>query len=75
MVDNNYSVIKPVESLGHIGGLTSAKRRQQKKKQNPNKHEDKHDSDENQLDASIEEDIESQIGGFNQDENSIDYRA
>lgn len=76
MVDNNYGVIKPVESLPHIGGLNSAnRRRQRKKKQNLDEHEDKHQSDGNELNASIEEGLESQIAENDQNESSIDYRA
>ena len=76
MVDNNYSVIKPVEGLPHIGGLNSAnRRRQRKKKQNLDEHEDKQQSDGNELNASIEEGLESQIAENDQNENSIDYRA
>lgn len=76
MVDNNYSVIKPVENLQHIESLNSANRRQRrKKKQNPNEHEDKHQSDENELNSSIEEGLESQIAENDRNENSIDYRA
>ena len=75
MVDN-YNIIKPVESLQHVGGLTAAKRRQQRKKrQGPNEREDKHNSDENELDSSIEDGIESRIGGCIEGENSIDFRA
>jgi len=76
MVNNNYSVIKPVEGLPHIGGLNAANRRQQrKKKQNPNEHKDKHQSDENELNASIEEGLENQSAENDQNQNSIDYRA
>ena len=76
MVDNNYSVIKPVEGLPHIGGLNAANRRQQrKKKQNPNEHEDKYQSHGNEQNTSIEEGLESQTAEYDQNENSIDYRA
>lgn len=76
MVDNNYSGIKPIEGLQYIGGTNSVNnRRQRKKKQNLNEHEDKHQPDENELNASIEENIESQNTENDQDENSIDYRA
>lgn len=73
MVDNNYSVIKPVEGLQ---GLNSAnRRRQRKKKKNPNEHEDKYQSHGNEQNTSIEEGIESQTAECDQNENSIDYRA
>lgn len=76
MVNNNYSVIKPVENFQHVGSLNAAnRRRQRKKKQNADEHEDKHQPDGNELDASIEEGIENQIAENDQNENSIDYRA
>ena len=76
MVDNNYSVIKPVEGLPHIGGLNSAnRRRRRKKKQNTREHEDNHRPDGKEPNASIEDGLESQIAENAQNENSIDYRA
>lgn len=76
MVDSNYNIIKPVEGLQNIRGLTSAKRRQQrKKKQNPNEHKGEHKPDENELNAPVEEGLESQIAENDRNENSIDYRA
>jgi len=73
MVDNNYSVIKPVEGLQSLNSAN--RRRQRKKKQNPNEHEDKYQSHGNEQNTSIEEGLESQTAEYDQDENSIDYRA
>ena len=77
MVDSNHNIIKPVESLQNITGLTAAKRREERKKrQNP--HEQKgpqHELAKDELNESAEEDIGSEIAENGRGEHSIDYRA
>ncbi len=69
MADNEHNIIKSVESLQNIGGLTPAKRRQERKKrQDLHKQNDqKRELAEDKLNESTEED--------NQDRCSIDYCA
>jgi len=69
MADNEHNIIKSVESLQNIGGLTPAKRRQERKKrQDLHKQNDqKRELAEDKLNESTEED--------NQDRYSIDYCA
>ena len=77
MADNDYNIIKPVESLQNVAGLNPAKRREEKKKQqNSHKQNDlQREPSEDELNESIEENIGSEIAENNQDEHSIDYRA
>lgn len=77
MVDNNYNIIKPVDSLKNIGGLTPTKRRREGKKQQDLNQEDdtKHEDVVDLENGSIEEGIGSEIAENDPDEHSIDYRA
>jgi len=77
MADNNHNIIKPVESLQNITGITAAKRREERKKRQ-NSHEQKdsqHEFAEDELNKSTEEDIGNEIAENDQNEHSIDYRA
>ena len=77
MTDNNYNVIKPVESLQNIGNINAAKRREgKKKKQNPRKQEEsRRKPAEDELNRLTEEDTGSGITQQDADEHSIDYCA
>ena len=77
MADNNHNIIKPVESLQNIASLTPAKRREKRKKrQNLHEQENRQrEFAEDELNESIEENIDSEIAEDDQDEHSIDYRA
>jgi len=77
MVDNNQNVIKPVESLPNITGLTAAKTREERKKRQ-NSHEQKdrqYELTENELKESTEKNIGSEIAETDRNGHSIDYRA
>jgi hypothetical protein len=77
MADNDYNIIKPVESMKNVGDITPAKRREERKKrQNSREQKDRQrqlagDS----LNQSIEENINSEIAEEDQNEHSIDYCA
>jgi hypothetical protein len=75
MADKDYNIIKPVESLYNIAGLTPVKHRQQRKRRQNPQTESK-DKPEEEPDGSTEQqnsDIE--ITTDADDEHSIDYRA
>ncbi|MFA5239037.1 MAG: hypothetical protein WC476_04925 [Phycisphaerae bacterium] len=77
MADNNQNVIKPVESLPNITGLTAAKTREERKKRQ-NQHEQKdrrYEPVENELKESIEKNIGGEIAETDRNKHSIDYRA
>ncbi len=61
MADNDYNIIKPVEGLQNIAGLTGAKRREERKRRQnlPGGHEEERES-ENQ---------ENRNSNFNHNEN------
>ena len=77
MADNNHNIIKPVENLQNITGLTPAKRREERKKrQNSREQKDRQrELVEDQLSESTEEGIGNKIAESDQNEHSIDYRA
>ena len=77
MTDNNYNVIKPVESLQNVGNINAAKRREGKKKRQDSrkKEESQRKPDENELNRSTEEDTGSEITQKDAGEHSIDYCA
>ncbi len=77
MADNNYNIIKPVESLQNVGNITAAKQREERKKrQNSHKQQDRQPKPvEDELNESTEKNIDSEIAENDRDEYSIDYRA
>jgi hypothetical protein len=75
MTDDNYNIVKPVESHQNITGLTPAEPRDEKKKrQNLNKQENRqHELAKDELNESGKEDIGNEIDENDQDKHSIDY--
>ncbi|MCX5635034.1 MAG: hypothetical protein NTW55_04220 [Planctomycetota bacterium] len=82
MAENDFNMVKPVESLQNISGLSPAKRREEKKRRQ-NTSGQKKDNSEQQLAEFIEE---SELNGESvrgtqdvknrqQDDAGIDYRA
>lgn len=73
MADNDSSIIKPVESLQNIGGLTPTKRREQRKRrQNLQKQKgSQQPNDEQDLGSEPVEDQSHE----NSDSTGIDYCA
>jgi hypothetical protein len=72
MPDDNYNMIKPVESLQNIISLTPTKRREERKqRQNPQK-----EHSEQELDEQNGVDSQNSTSGQNEnDEHSVDYCA
>ena len=77
MANIDYNIIKSVEGLQNIGGLTPTKHREGKKKQqNLNEqNEEQREPAEDKLNKSTEEDIGGEISEKDQNEHSIDYSA
>ena len=77
MAEIDHNTIKPVDSLHNIGGITPAKRREERKKrQNLNKQNEEHRrGDEDQPDESAKENTDREIAEKDRDDNSIDYCA
>lgn len=77
MADNDINIIKPVENLQNVGGLTPAKRREERKKRQ-NLHEKNNRQrpiPENEPDESADEDIDSEMADNEREQHSIDYCA
>ena len=77
MAEDNHNIIKPVESLQNIAGLTPAKRRQERKKQQNSREQEarQRELNEDELNQSSEEDIGSEIAENDRDEHAVDYCA
>ncbi len=77
MADNDFNIIKPVENLQNVGGVTPAKSRKERKKRH-NLHE-KNDPQrpllDSERDESTAEDIDSEIADNDREQHSIDYCA
>ena len=74
MANNDYNTIKPVGGLQNIGGLTPAKRREERK-QKQNLHEQNQEESKQELNESTEENLNNEITENEGDQHSIDYRA
>jgi hypothetical protein len=75
MPDNDYNIIKPVESLENITGLTPAKRREERKRRQ-NMHREKRKKSDQKPNGLADQ--QNTGGEFAKDENeqhSIDYCA
>ena len=75
MAENNTDIIKPVDGLQNIAGLTPARRREQRKRRQDLNKENEQES-EQIVDESVDEEIVD--GEVAEDANShhiIDYRA
>ncbi len=72
MVDSNYNMIKPVESLQNVAGLTPVKERKERNRQEEQKEKTQHEQIPGQVSqAEPENETEEQKN----DPNSIDYCA
>lgn len=70
MADENYSIIKPVEGMQNISGLTPAKRREERKRK------DSQRKGKNKQNRQLEEENLNDTSEQNEDDGgSIDYRA
>lgn len=75
IADNDFNIIKPVESLQNIAGLTPVKHREQRKRRQ-GLHEEKKGESEQEPDNSVDEqDVSAELIENEEDGHSIDYRA
>jgi len=75
MADNDSSIIKPVEGMQNIAGLTPARRREQGKQQR-NLHEEKSGESEQEANGSVDEqDLNNEHTANEDDKSTIDYCA
>lgn len=75
MPNNDYNIIKPVEGLHNIAGLTPAKRREERKRRQ-NMHAEHDEEAEQELNDSVEKQSAANAPTDNEnDRHSIDYCA
>jgi hypothetical protein len=80
MADNDFNIIKPVESLQNIAGLTPARRREERKRRHSQQEQEPQEAVEGELNKSAGN--QTADGEFTENENGrlpddtgIDYRA
>ncbi len=75
IADNDFNIIKPVEGLQNIAGLTPVKHREQRKRRQ-DLHEEKKGESEQEPDKSVgEQDLSDELTENEEDRHTIDYRA
>jgi hypothetical protein len=75
MADNDSSIIKPVESMQNIAGVSPARRREQGKQQS-NLHEEESEESEQKTNESVDEqDLNNELTVKAEDKSTIDYCA
>lgn len=79
MADNNSNMIKPVEGLQNVAGLTPAKRREQGKRQQDTHEEKEQEPKQDMQDINeLFDDVQPVNGESTENEenrHTIDYRA
>jgi hypothetical protein len=79
MADKDLNIVKPVDGLQNIAGLTPARRREERKRRQ-NLHEKKQKESEQKLNESVDQqDLSNELtknkNGDNPDDVGIDYCA
>jgi hypothetical protein len=75
MADNDSSIIKPVEGMQNIAGLTPARRREQGKQQR-NLHEEESEESGKEVNESVnEQDLNNEVTVTSEEKSTIDYCA
>lgn len=74
MADSNYNMIRPIEALQNVTGLTPVKQRKERNRQEKQK-ENSQQEHEQIPEESVEIDAENKIAAQQVDPNSIDYCA
>lgn len=75
MTNDDYNIIKPVENLQSIKGLTAAEHRKERK-QRQNLHEQSEEELEQELNQSTDEETtNNEVTENGRDQHSIDYCA
>jgi len=75
MADKDYNIIKPVEGLQNITGLTPTRRREQRKRRQDLNKENKEEAEQELNDSIAEKTVDSELAEDEKDQHSIDYCA
>ena len=74
MADSNYDLIKPVENLQNVGGLTPVQQqKERKRRRNPQQQNPEEYAED--LTESVEENLDQEAAQNQSDGHSIDYCA
>ena len=82
MAENDFNMVKPVESLQNIPGLSPAKRREERKRRQNTSGQKKEDSEQQPAEFIEESELSGEsaydtkdVKNQSQDDAGIDYRA
>lgn len=75
MADNDYNIIKPIESLKNITGLTPAKRREERKRRQNLPAENKEKGKQQMNESVDQQNHKNKLNNDENDQHSIDYRV
>jgi len=82
MAENDFNMVKPVESLQNISGLSPAKRREERKRRQDTSEQKKEDSEQQPAEFIEESELSGEsahntqnVKNRQQDDAGIDYRA
>jgi hypothetical protein len=75
MADSDYNIIKPVEGLQNITGLTPARRREERKRRRQLQKEKEQESEQGLNESVDENNLSSELAEDESDRPSIDYCA
>ena len=75
MADNDYSLIKPAESLQNIEALTPTRRREERKRKQNLTKQNKEEPEEELNESVDQQDLGNELTENKNDQNTIDYCA
>jgi len=75
MADNDSSIIKPMEGLQNIEGLTPTRRREERKRKQSLNKQNKEGPEEELNESVDQQDLGNELTENESDQNTIDYCA
>ncbi|GAH45119.1 unnamed protein product [marine sediment metagenome] len=75
MADNDSSIIKPMEGLQNIEGLTPTRRREERKRKQSLNKQNKEEPEEELNESVDQQDLGNELTENESDQNTIDYCA
>ncbi|MHC4666487.1 MAG: hypothetical protein ACYS9T_11135 [Planctomycetota bacterium] len=75
MADSDYNIIKPVEGLQNIAGLTPARRREERRRRRELRKGKEQDSEQRANESSGESSVDIESAADDSEQHSIDYCA
>ncbi|HUW17787.1 MAG TPA: hypothetical protein VMW16_00625 [Sedimentisphaerales bacterium] len=75
MADTDYNVIKPVESLQNVAGLTPAGRREERRRRRDLQKKKKQEFEQDASESGTQPGLSNELAEEESDRHSIDYCA